>query len=162
MVRLRELCAELGCEDVTTYIASGNVVLTSELDADKLARALETAIEREFGFDVAVVVLTAAELAVVVEKNPFPDAEPAALQVAFAATPIASADVERLQKVDLPPEELVVRGRQLYLHMPNGHVRRLPAAIDRIVGKQITVRNWRTVETLTAMAGRRLDKQSAP
>jgi uncharacterized protein (DUF1697 family) len=152
MVRLRELCAQLGCEDVSTYIASGNVVLTSDQSADELARALERGIEREFGLDVAVVVLTAAELAVVVEKNPFPDADPAALQVAFAAKPMASADVDRLRKLDLPPEELVVRGRQLYLHMPSGQVRRLSAAIDRIVGKQITVRNWRTVETLSAMA----------
>lgn len=155
MPRLRELCAELGCEEVTTYIASGNVLLRSDDPAEQLARRLERAIDGEFGFHVAVVVLTAAELSSVVAGNPFANADRDALQVAFAADPFSKADAGRLRKLDLPPEQLVVRERQLYLHMPSRHVRRLPAAIDRIVGKQITVRNWRTVETLSTMAATR-------
>jgi uncharacterized protein (DUF1697 family) len=149
MARLRELCAEEGGEDVQTYIASGNVVLTSPDSADVLARRLERAIEREFGHDVSVVVLTAAEMAAVVKRNPFPKAAPGTLHVAFAAKPFAKAEVARLHTLDSPPEELRVERRQVYLHLPNGYGRAsLPNEVARIVGKQTTVRNWRTVEAL--------------
>ncbi|HEX5395786.1 MAG TPA: DUF1697 domain-containing protein, partial [Candidatus Limnocylindria bacterium] len=36
MAALRETCASVGCEDVATYIQSGNVVLRSALGADAL------------------------------------------------------------------------------------------------------------------------------
>ena len=153
MARLRELCVEQGCEDVTTYIASGNVVLSSWKEPDELATTLERAIEKEFGHDVAVVVLTASEMAAVVKSNPFPNAAPGTLHVAFLAKPIDKSAVERLEKLSFPPEELAVLGRQIYLHLPNGYGRaKLPTAMDRIVGKQATVRNWRTVATLSEMA----------
>ena len=156
MARLRELCEEQGCEDVRTYIASGNVVVRYGDGAEKLARSLEKAIETEFGHDVAVVVLTAREMAAVVERNPYPKAKAGTLHVAFAGTPIAKPEAARLRALQSPPEELTVRGRQIYFHLPNGYGRAsLPTQIDRIVGKTTTVRNWRTVQTLSDMAGQR-------
>ena len=154
MARLREVCEEQGCEDVRTYIASGNVVVSYSEGKEKLARSLEKAIETEFGHDVAVVVLTAREMAAVAKNNPYPEAKPGTLHVAFAAKPIGKPEAERLRALNFPPEELTVRGRQIYFHLPNGYGRAsLPTQIDRIVSKTTTVRNWRTVQTLSDMAG---------
>ena len=136
-----------------TYIASGNVVVSYAGGADKLARSLEKAIETEFGHDVAIVVLTARQMAAVVKRNPFPNAKPGTLYVAFAGKPIAKPESARLRALESPSEELTVRGRQIYFHLPNGYGRAsLPTQIDRIVGKTTTVRNWRTVQTLSDMA----------
>ena len=59
MAALRDTCAAAGCEDVVTYIQSGNIVLKSTLSAEKLRAALEEAIAREFGFNPAVMIRTA-------------------------------------------------------------------------------------------------------
>jgi uncharacterized protein (DUF1697 family) len=153
MSRLREICETVGGEDVKTYIASGNVVLTSADSAAELARRLGRSIEKEFGIDIVVVVMTASELATLVRKNPFPSAKLGTLHVAFAANAIDKSAAARLAKLDFPPQKLLVCGRQIYFHLPNGYGRaHLPMEIDRIVGKKTTVRNWRTVVTLSDMA----------
>jgi uncharacterized protein (DUF1697 family) len=153
MSRLRQICEAEGCEEVQTYIASGNVVLTSSLSPAIIGRRLERAIETEFRINIKVAVFTEAQLTAVVKNNPFPDAEPGTVHVAFAAQPITKAQIERLRRLHLPPEELGVRGRHIYFHLPNGYGRaRLPTEIDRVVGKATTVRNWRTVLALNEMA----------
>src|ERR1700751_2428797 len=73
MPELRQLLTDAGFEDVRTYVASGNVVLTSSLSADKLGAKSEKLIAERFGFDVDVIVRTADELAEVVRSNPLAD-----------------------------------------------------------------------------------------
>src|SRR5207302_42628 len=73
----------LGCDNVVTYIHSGNVVLTSELGADKLRAALEAAIAADFGFSPAVMIRTATEMAAVIERHPYPDADEGHVHVGF-------------------------------------------------------------------------------
>ena len=46
----------LGCEDVATYINSGNVIVRDRRAASTLVKRAEPAIARRFGFEVAVVV----------------------------------------------------------------------------------------------------------
>jgi uncharacterized protein (DUF1697 family) len=53
------------------------------------------------------------------------------------------------------PEEVVVRGREAYLSLPNGQGRaKLPAAFDKAIAVPATARNWKTVVTLQEMAHR--------
>ena len=54
MATLREVVAALGCDDVRTYINSGNVLFRDPRSARTLAPRIEGAIEGEFGFPVAV------------------------------------------------------------------------------------------------------------
>src|ERR1044071_6840977 len=75
MAALRDVCTAAGCEDVVTYIQSGNVVLSSTLKADKLQATLEAAIAEEFGLSPAVMIRTAKEMAAVLAKNPYADAD---------------------------------------------------------------------------------------
>ena len=153
MARLRELVAEQGATDVRTYIASGNVVFKSNEPAAKLRSGIEQAIEREFNIRILVSVLTAADIEAVVKRNPYPKATPGSLHVAFAVTPLSMDDRKALEKLDYPPEELTPARTYVYLHLPGGFGRgQLNKALDKLVGKRVTVRNWRTVETLAEMA----------
>jgi uncharacterized protein (DUF1697 family) len=157
MARLREVCEAAGATNVRTYIASGNVVLDSELSAAALRERMEHDIKTEFGIAIVVVVLTAAELAAAISKNPYKKAEPGTLHVAFAPSDFAKADVDRLHKLDFPVEELAVIGRQIYYHLPNGYGNaQLPREIDRAKLK-VTARNWRTVLALNEMAAATID-----
>jgi uncharacterized protein (DUF1697 family) len=155
MAALRDTCASVGCEDVVTYIQSGNVVLRSTLTAEKLQAALEAAIADQFGFKPAVMVRTATEMASVVTGNPYPDADEQHVHVGFLhAAPDASTK-ECLAAIDCAPEEVVVVGRDLYLLLPDGMGRaNLPVQMDRCLRPSpVTVRNWRTVTKLVELSG---------
>jgi uncharacterized protein (DUF1697 family) len=154
MAALRDTCAAAGCEDVVTYIQSGNVVLKSALSADKLRTALEEAIAKEFGFNPAVMIRTAKELAATVERNPYAGAEEKFLHVGFLHAAPNAATKKCLAAIDCAPEELTVAGRDVYLHLPSGMGRAaLPVQLDRCLRPaQITVRNWRTVTKLAELS----------
>src|SRR5436305_392885 len=73
MARLRELLEELGYRDVATYIASGNVVLSSDRAPAEIKSQIEDALPKAFRLDselVAVLVLTRAQLRAVVDHKP--------------------------------------------------------------------------------------------
>ena len=67
MDRLRALFAGLGLQDVSTFIASGNVVFsTDSRDVDALRDTIESHLLRELGYDVATFLRSPAELAAIV------------------------------------------------------------------------------------------------
>jgi uncharacterized protein (DUF1697 family) len=154
MAALREICAAVGCEDVVTYIQSGNVVLKSKLSADELRTALEAAISEEFGFGPAVMIRTAKEMAAVIDRNPYPDADGKSIHVGFLHAPPDGATKKCLAAIDCGPEEVTVVGRDLYLHLPNGMGRAaLPVQMERCLRPvPVTVRNWRTVTKVVELS----------
>ncbi len=154
MAELRMLCESIGCTDVTTYIQSGNVVLGSPLTEHKLVTALEAAIAERFHMTSSVMVRTHEQLTRILTHNPFPSAEARTLHVGFLPKEIADDAIARLAQLSSPPEEFVVRKREIYLHLPNGMGRAmLPAALldTRRLGVPVTARNWRTVTKLAEM-----------
>ena len=154
MAALRDACASVGCEDVETYIQSGNVVLSSTLTEKKLQAALEAAIAAEFGFGPAVMIRTAEEMAAVLDGHPYPGADETSVHVGFLHSPPAAPAARCLAAIDGGAEQVTVVGRDLYLHLPNGMGRaNLPTQIDRCLRPaQVTVRNWRTVTKLVELS----------
>ena len=155
MPRLAELLTERGHGNVRTHLRSGNVVLDSGMSEDDLATDLAGAIEAEFGFAVPVVVRTGKELAAVVAGDPFATVatDPARYLVTFLPTPPAPDRVDALPPVEGGGEYLV-RGRELYLWLPDG-IANTPLAAwkwDRLLGVSGTGRNWNTVTKLAEMA----------
>lgn len=72
MAPLRELLESHGHTNVSTYIASGNVILTSDRSAAQIKRELEEALPKAFKLDselIAVLVLTRAQLQAVVRNR---------------------------------------------------------------------------------------------
>jgi len=154
MAALRATCTSVGCEDVVTYIQSGNVVLRSPLPADKLRASLEAAIAGEFGFSPAVMIRTAKEMTAVVAHNPYPHADEQTVHVGFLPAPPDAATMKCLAAIDCDPEQLTVVGRDVYLHLPNGMGRAdLPVKMERCLRPTpVTVRNWRTVTKLVELS----------
>ena len=72
MDELRKVCEFEKLRNVETHIQSGNIVFrTDEKDVTKLAKRLEAAIERKFGFHADVVVRSLTELKEIVARSPF-------------------------------------------------------------------------------------------
>ena len=73
MAPLRQLLEDLGYAEVSTYIASGNVLLRSDRPPAEIKAGIEAALTGAFRLDsdlVAVLVLTHAQLRAIVDKKP--------------------------------------------------------------------------------------------
>ena len=62
MADLKAAFERRGFQDVTTYINSGNVLFGSELDESAAQAVCEKLIAEEFGLDIPVCVISAADL----------------------------------------------------------------------------------------------------
>jgi uncharacterized protein (DUF1697 family) len=165
-VPMKELVAifeKAKCKNVETYIQSGNVVFEAD---DKvaltIAKTVAAGVEKRLGVKSPVVMRTASEIAAVFRGNPFLKRDAAtsleALYVMFLEdTPhkkaIASLDPNRS-----PPDQHVVRGREVFLHLPNGGARSklTNAYFDSRLDTVSTARNWRTVQRLAELSAARL------
>jgi uncharacterized protein (DUF1697 family) len=156
MARLRELADGLGYTGVSTYLQSGNLVVTAEVKkpADVEA-AVADAIRADLGVDVAVLARSRKELATVVAANPFADktSDPKRLHVSFLTAQPAAARLKSLDRSEFDPERYEFGDRCMYQWFPDGVGRSRMAAApwDRRLGVRGTGRNWRTVTAMLEM-----------
>jgi uncharacterized protein (DUF1697 family) len=156
MPDLRELFSDLGAEDVTTYVQSGNVVFRSAAARDELTRAIENEIRSRFGLDVTILLRTNEELAAVAAGNPFAadEPEPTKLHATFLVKSPERARVSALEEKQFEPDRFHVTSDVVYLHCPEGYGRSKlsNAFFEKQLGVAATTRNWRTVTTLAELA----------
>ncbi|GAA0921749.1 DUF1697 domain-containing protein [Streptomyces rhizosphaericus] len=158
MARQRELMAELGFEDVTVHLQTGNIVFADPgTPPERTARTLEDHFAAALGFPVDVMVRTRDELAAAIEANPYPEAvaEPKTLHVVFLAdVPAHTAALDALDPAAYAPDAFHRIGREIFLHCPDGVGRsKLAAKVTNArLGVPATARNWNTVTKLLALA----------
>ncbi len=155
MRELRNILASLGCEDVLTYIQSGNAVFSSAESANTLSGKVRDAVEAQFGFAPQVLLLSVEQFRAIVSANPYPEAEatPKFLHVWFLIDKAGNADIDGMNELKADSERFTLAEQYLYLHAPEGIGRsRLAANIDRYLGVSTTARNWRTVMKLLDLA----------
>jgi uncharacterized protein (DUF1697 family) len=147
MAELKAICEGLGFSDVTTYIASGNVLFLSDLSETVAAQRLDDALGARFGKNPGVMVRSASELRAVADAAPFAHAAPNSLLVHFFND---APPADALAAMVAPGgEEARLGTREIYVHYPGGSGRsklKLPAL------KSGTSRNLNTVRKLADMA----------
>jgi uncharacterized protein (DUF1697 family) len=147
MADLRALCADAGFARVRTYIASGNVVLDSHAPPSAVKAELEGRLLAHAGKPIGVIVRTAAEMAAVVQANPFPEAAPNRTVVIFLDEPPPPDALDHANGQN--GEEMRLGAREIFVHygagMANSRLR-IPAAAAG------TGRNMNTVARLAEMA----------
>ena len=152
MGELRALLERLGHEGVATYLQSGNVVVTSDLEPGGLAAELERQIADGLGVECEVIVRTRDELAGIVARDPLGKVadDPARYLVTFLGGEPADGAVEAAAKLARGGERLVREGRELYSWHPDGIGRSklAPALATPKLQVPATARNWRTVTKL--------------
>ena len=162
MPELREALTTSGFDGVATYVASGNVVLSSRASASEVAGQVHRLIKDRFGLEVVVLVRSQQELADVVQRNPLGSivTDPKRHLVTFLSAEVPPDLVARMNTVAGSHERFVVAGLEIYSWHPEG-VGRSPLW-ERIAGKMrgidATSRNWSTVTALLAMAGGRTER----
>jgi uncharacterized protein (DUF1697 family) len=158
MVRLRVLLEGLGFTEVATLLQSGNAVFNcAKKSSEQVAKQIESALAKEFGFEVSVIVRTRDELAEAIRKNPLPgaDDEPSKFLVTFLSETPDPKQVEKIDPAKYLPDEFRVLGREIYARLPNG-AGKSKLAILLLSGKGLgvipTARNWNTVTKLLELA----------
>jgi uncharacterized protein (DUF1697 family) len=158
MSGLRELLVSLGCEDVVTYIQSGNAVFGSALAPEKAADTIEAGIAERFGLTVRVLVRTPEQLAAIGEANPFLGRDDfSRLHVVFLDDVPAPAAVAALDPARSPGDEFAVSGSEIFVHYSNGSGRTKLTLdwFERSLGVAGTARNWNTLLKLQELAAER-------
>jgi uncharacterized protein (DUF1697 family) len=151
-IRMPELVALLeatGCTGVSTYLQSGNALVDSDLPDDELTARVEQALA-DHGVPVRVLARSRTDLEALLATDPFTgrDLDPALLHVGFLSAAPDPARVAELDAAALLPEELVVRGREVWLWYARGvQETRLTRPLARL-GVVVTARNARTVRAL--------------
>lgn len=161
MMDLRARFEALGHSDVASYIASGNVVFGAKRASPvKLAATIEQALEAAFGYAARVVLLTAEQVAQVIDEAPPGFGKQAAkyrYDVAFVRPPVRAHDVLPQLPAKDGVDTIAAGTHALYL-------RRLTAKasqshLARISGKPVyqdlTIRNWNTSVALAKLLAAR-------
>lgn len=147
MTELKAMCEAEGLAKVQTYIASGNVVFSTDRSAATVKAALEKRLQAYAGKPVGVILRTAQEMATVLKSNPFPKSPPNWTVAIFLddAPPPNALDTIRGQQ----DEEIRLGKREIFVAYGAGMGRsklRIPAAANG------TARNINTIARLVELA----------
>lgn len=153
MDHLRALCEAIPLANVTTFIASGNVLFESNRPRAAVENAIEKALKVSLGYDVATMVRNAADVAAVIERAG--GRQPGAggrLYVGFLksapSTPIVKAVAAMSNAIDV----LEIEGAEVYWQCKKSWSESTVAGprLERALGQPVTFRNITTVRKLAA------------
>jgi uncharacterized protein (DUF1697 family) len=158
MAGLKEFLEQLGFSNVSTYIASGNVILESDKGADEIRARIEEALPESFKLDdelIRVLVLTRDQLQAVIDNKPegFGEQPEKYHSDAIFLIGIGSAQVMPLFKPREGVDKVwsgdgVIYSQRLSSQRTKSRLNRIMATPEY---KFMTIRNWSTTTKLLEM-----------
>lgn len=149
MADLKTMLSKEGYTDIVTYIQSGNVIFKSKKDNLEISNQIESAILERFGFEVPVIVRTAAELKKSIEVNPFYDSEAdiSKLHLTFLNGNASENDVDIANSVDSKEDKFVIKDKDVFIYCEGKyHQSKLTNNFfEKKLKVGATTRNWKTV-----------------
>lgn len=159
MERLREFCAEIGMQNVRTYVQSGNVIFDAEGGVTHWADKLQKRLFGETRLPVPVIVRTPADLKRTLENNPFlkeRGMDVTRLHVTMLAKVSAKSVLRSLaSQIEryCGGDRYILSGRDIYLHCPNGYgqSKLTNGLFEKFLNVRATTRNWNTLNNIFEM-----------
>lgn len=168
MSDLKRMFESIGLIRVETYIQSGNVIFESNEEEDTLREKLEYEIEKNFGFSVVVVLRTVAELEQIMGDCPFSEeevreaelsnSEGESLYVALLTKAASKEKYDYLTTFKSESNECRIKNRDIYLLFRHSIRNSKLANNLQKLDVPATVRNWKTINRLYALAKARTNK----
>lgn len=154
MDALRRLFESAGCSSVETFIASGNVILDSELKPAELEPRIEDHLHKNLGYRVATFLRSVPELAAVAAHQPFPESEltGATLYVALLRAKPSASSSGRLMELRNEIDDFRIKKREVYwlCRRAFSESRFSGAVLEKTMGSEATLRNSTTVRKIAA------------
>ncbi len=155
MADLRDLLTKSGFENVKTYIQSGNIILEStEKDIAKIESDITTAILKQFGFEVSVLVKTRHDLERIFNDCPFSkDKKKTSYFIMLHKTPNADLVREASKKVYEGEEyEIINDSIYFYCEAGFGQAKFNVNFFERKLNTFATARNYNTMVKLVSLS----------
>ena len=139
--------------NVQTYIQSGNVFIDSNDDAAKIGFMIKQEIQKTFGHDVPVVVISKKDLELCFKNAPYYKVEnidTKKLYVAFISTILKPEAINNLQISNFKPDEATIDENRIYIKydIGAGKTRLDQNYIEKKLNVIATIRNWNSVTQL--------------
>jgi uncharacterized protein (DUF1697 family) len=154
MDRLRGLFESFKCSNVSTFIASGNVIFDSRVaNASALETSIEAGLARALGYPVATFLRSPDEMREAADDAAFTSAPPdASVYVMFLKTAPTRQQKHAVKGMATALDEYDVRRREVYWLRRNYKARagEPGPAIERVLTGPATMRNLTTVRKLAA------------
>lgn len=156
MAELRRIFESLGCEEVETFIASGNVIFAAPAAGlTRVHRAIEEGLRASLGYEVKVFIRTEAEVAALAEYEPFDGAQRAAarsLNVGFLAEPLTAKASASLRAMQTAIDDFHVHGREVYwlCKVGQGDSTFSNVRFEKMLEARVTFRGANTIARLAA------------
>ena len=160
MADLRQCLEELGFAQVSTYIASGNVILESDQQPDAIKTQIEGMLPEKFTLDnklIKVLVLTRRQFQAVIENKPkgFGDQPD---QYHSDAIFLIDIDMDQAMPVFSPREGVdKIWAGEGVIYSQRLSAQRTKSRLGKIVGtpayKSMTIRSWQTTTKLLELLG---------
>ena len=149
MAELREHYADLGFQNIRSYIQTGNLLFeTKKTDKAEIIKMIEEKIVAVYGFEAKVILRTLEEYDQALANNPFLEKQEdlKKLIVMFAGDPIPEDWREKLPTYPNSTDEIAVIGSEVYLHCPDGYrdTKYGNSVIEKKLKIHATARNWRS------------------
>jgi uncharacterized protein (DUF1697 family) len=155
MAELKRIAMQLGLEDVSTFIASGNLVFSRPAGTTVAVETrLESALERDLGYAVATMVRSDEEVGMIASDPPFSSDErgSSSLYVGLIKRVPPAAAAARALTLQTDVDMLRIRRREIYwLARKNVAGASVSgAAIEKALQLPVTFRNINTLRRLAA------------
>jgi len=153
MDELRRHFSALGCDDVSTFIASGNVVFTSSRRPAALERDVEAELPEQLGYGVPTFVRRASDVAGIAARTPWgavPDGH--TLMVWFLRAAPGATATRATVALSNDQDRFAVFGSELYQQI-GGKIMDSSvkaAVLTRTLGMPATARNTTSLRKLAA------------
>ncbi len=152
-MKMAEVCAvfeKQGMKNVSSVLASGNILFVSDKQANELRVLMEKAMSARFGYEAFLFVKNENEIATIVSRNPFeahPDFHIYCFVGADAVEKTLLLEFEKSTR--LAGEEAQIVGNNFYWKTPKGST--LDSGFGKILGRKnlknvFTSRNLNTFE----------------
>ena len=158
MEALKKMYSNLKFENIQTYLQSGNVIFfTLATDLKILENQITSQIEKEFGFNVPVIVLEVEWLKEIINQNPFAkdtQKDVSFLHVTFLSDQLKEIDRKSIEDKKQSGEEIEFAKNAVYLYCPNGYgkTKLNNNFLESKLKVKATTRNWKTVNELLKLA----------
>ena len=162
MDRLKGLFADLGLNEVSTFIASGNVIFSTDSGAvDELRGLIESRLADELGYAVPTFIRSSTELAAIATLgNPDEGSSASSHYVIFLDVPLPEAVRSRLSELASAIDRFHFAETEVHWHI-QGKLSESPLfgpGLDRATeGVRTTMRNMNTLRRIVAKTVRPLN-----
>lgn len=161
MAQLKQLFSNLGFQDVQTYIQSGNVIFSTGETAPQAMDSIQKGFFESFGFESAVMLRSAEEIADIIQNLPFCEEEISEAQTSNPAVEHLylylldrsdiDAQLEELMRGYTGSDQIRFRSKEIYLLCHNSiRDSKLAASLGKL-DASLTARNWKTMNKLYQM-----------